>query len=275
MNEPWPGSTWLGSLFGNPYFEGQQLTPFYNQIDAAIRSIDPNKTVFFEPATLTGSLPVQTHLGEVDDPNSVYAFHNYCITTSLIPDASFGCDLNADIVLGLALDYAQQHNIPALMTEFGATNTMPTITAGMDSANQHLIGWTEWAYTGNDITSASPDGQALVLDPSQPPVGDNVNFDKLDALSQPYPQLISGTPTSWSFNDGVFSFSYSTDHADGSGAFGPGSETTISLPTSQYPDGYTVNVTGGHVIAGANPSVLTIGSDSGASTITVTVTPKS
>jgi endoglycosylceramidase len=274
MNEPWPGSTWWGTLFGNPYFEGQQLTPFYNQLDAAIRSVDPNKTVFFEPTTLVGSLPVQTNLGSVDDPNSVYAFHNYCIPTSLFPDVSFGCDLNADVVLGFASDYAQAHNIPALMTEFGATNTIPTITAGMDSANQHLIGWTEWAYSGNDITSASPDGQALVLDPSKPPIGDNVNFDKLDALAQPYPQLISGTPTSWSVANGVFSFSYSTDHADGSGSFGAGAQTTISVPPGQYPNGYTVSVTGGHVTSAAGAPVLIISSDSGAATVNVSVSAK-
>ena len=60
------------------------------------------------------------HLGKVDDENSVFSFHSYCITTSLIPDASFGCDLNADVVFGNAADYAQAHNIPALLTEFGA-----------------------------------------------------------------------------------------------------------------------------------------------------------
>lgn len=275
MNEPWAGTNWLGSLLGNPYFESQQLTPFYNQIDAAIRSVDPNKTVFFEPTTLFGSLPVPTHLGTVDDENSVFSFHSYCITTSLFPDLSFGCDLNADVVFANAADYAQAHNIPALLTEFGATNTIPTITASMQAANKYLWGWTEWAYTGNDITSASPNGQALVLDPSQPPTGDNVNFDKLVALSEPYPQLISGTPASLSFDNGVFSFSYSTDHADGSGAFGAGSQTTISVPTDQYPNGYTVHVTGGHVTSGPNAPVLIISSDAGAATVNVTVTATS
>lgn len=275
MNEPWAGTNWLGSLLGNPYFEGQQLTPFYNQIDAAIRSVDPNKTVFFEPTTLFGSLPVPTHLGTVEDENSVFSFHSYCITTSLFPDLSFGCDLNADVVFANAADYAQTHNIPALLTEFGATNTIPTITASMQAANKYLWGWTEWAYTGNDITSASPNGQALVLDPSQPPTGDNVNFDKLVALSEPYPQLISGTPASLSFDNGVFSFSYSTDHADGSGAFGAGSQTTISVPTDQYPNGYTVHVTGGHVTSGPNAPVLIISSDAGAATVNVTVTATS
>ncbi|MBS9534603.1 cellulase family glycosylhydrolase [Mycobacterium sp. M1] len=271
MNEPWAGSQTLPSIFGSAHFGEQQLTPFYNQVDAAIRAVDPSKPVFFEPSPLVGSLPLQTHLGSVDDPNSVYSFHNYCIVTSLIPTSDFGCGLNADIVTGNAADYAQAHNIPAMMTEFGATDTIGTITAGMQAANQHMMGWTEWAYTGHDITSSSPNGQALVLDPSKPPVGDNVNDAKLDALAEPYPQTVAGTPTGWSFENGVFTFSYSTAHADGSGDFGAGSQTTISVPSVEYPNGYQVSVTGGHVVSAPNAGQLLIASDPGATSVSVTV----
>ncbi|OQZ98050.1 cellulase family glycosylhydrolase [Mycolicibacter algericus] len=274
INEPWAGSHWLGSLLGNPYFDTQQLTPFYNQLTEAIRSVDPNKTVFFGPTTLEASLPVPTHLGTVDDPNTAFSFHHYCMVNALFADLSFGCDWNADVVFANAMDYAQEHNIPAFLSEFGATDNLPTIGASLQAANRYLFGWSEWAYTGNDITSTSPIDQALVYDPSQPPVGDNVNWDKLDVLAQPYPQEISGTPTSLSFNNGVLSFAYSTDRADGTGSFDAGSQTTISVPASQYPNGYTVNVTGGTVTSAANASVLTISSASGATTVTVTVTAK-
>ncbi|MCV7382862.1 cellulase family glycosylhydrolase [Mycolicibacter longobardus] len=274
MNEPWAGSHALGSILGNPYFDTQQLTPFYNQITEAIRSVDPNKTVFYEPNTLFGSLPVPTHMGAVDDENSVFSFHHYCVTTSLFPGLSFGCDWNADIVFGYANDYMEANNVPGWLSEFGATNNLGAIDASLVASNQNMLGWAAWAYTGKDITSASPEDQALVYDPNLPPVGDNVNWDKLDLLAQPYPQLISGTPTALSFNNGVFSFSYSTDQADGTGSFGAGSETTIAVPPNHYPNGYTVTVTGGHVTSGADASVLTVSSDGDASTITVTVTAK-
>ncbi|CAJ1494479.1 cellulase family glycosylhydrolase [[Mycobacterium] kokjensenii] len=275
MNEPWAGTHWLGTILGNPYFDSQQLTPFYNQIDDAIRSVDPNKTVFFEPTALFGSLPVPTYLGTVDDPNSAFSFHHYCMTASLFPGTSFGCDWNADVVFDYAMDYMQEHNVPGWLSEFGATNNLGAIEASLQGSNGNLFGWSEWAYSGRDITSISPEDQALVYDPSKPPVGDNVNWDKLDVLAQPYPQAISGTPTSWSVDNGVFNFSYSTERADGSGSFAAGSETTISVPTSQFPDGYTVTVTGGHVTSEANASQLTIASDSGASTVKVTVTAAS
>ena len=42
MNEPSPGSsTFLSTLFGNPFFDSEQLTPFYNQGADAIRAVDP------------------------------------------------------------------------------------------------------------------------------------------------------------------------------------------------------------------------------------------
>jgi endoglycosylceramidase len=91
-------------------------------------------------------------------------------------------------------------------------------------------------------------------------------------LAQPYPQVIAGIPNSWSFENGVFSFSYSTAMAGGGGSFDAGSETRISIPDIQFPDGYQVNVTGGQVVSADNASVLVIESNAGAGTITVTVT---
>ena len=86
------------------------------------------------------------------------------------------------------------------------------------------------------------------------------------------PQAISGTPDSYSFDNGTFQFSYSTEEADGLGSFPAGSQTTISVPTVEFPNGYDVSVTGGQVVSGPDAPELVIASDNGASTVTVTVT---
>jgi endoglycosylceramidase len=135
-----------------------------------------------------------------------------------------------------------------------------------------MLGWTEWAYSGNDKTSSSPDGQALVLDPSLPPTGANVLTAKLKALAEPYPQAVAGTPKSWSFRGGTFTLTYSTARVDGSGTFPAGALTSVAVPAIQYPGGYSVTVTGGHVVSAPNASTLQVASDAGARTITVTVT---
>ena len=40
-----------------------------------------------------------------------------------------------------------------------------------------------------------------MIDPNKPPSGANVKQAKLDVLSEPYPQVVAGTPTSYGFDD--------------------------------------------------------------------------
>ena len=250
MNEPWPGSQWLATVFGSSHFDEQQLTPFYNQVDSAIRAVDPNTPVYFEPNVLFGNLPVNTQLGTVDDPNSVFAFHPYCLTNQLF-GGDFGCAFYEDLIDGWAADYADAHHIPAVITEFGNTNDATVLDTEMAAANKYGIGWLFW------------------------PIGLNATAANLDTLGQPYPELVSGTPGAWSFENDTFQFSYSTDRADGDGSFGAGSITDISVPVSQFPNGYEATVTGGQVVSAANATDLQIAADPGAGTVTVTVSPAS
>ena len=87
------------------------------------------------------------------------------------------------------------------------------------------------------------------------------------------PAGISGTPDSYSVDNGTFQFSYSTEEADGLGSFPAGSQTTISVPSVESPDGYRVSVAGGEVVSAPNASDLIIASNAGASTVAVTVSP--
>jgi endoglycosylceramidase len=272
MNEPSPGqSTFLSTLFGSPFFDSQQLTPFYDQGADAIRAVDPTTPIFFEPNLLSNAgLP--TDLGHVDATNTVLSFHDYC-EFDLGP---LGCIPGVSAVVGNAEAYAEAHDIPAFMTEFGATGDQTAIAAPMQGADGNLIGWTEWAYSSQgDITTSasSPTSESLVFNPELPPTGTNVNTANLDTLAEPYPQVVSGTPDSYSFDNGTFQFSYSTAEPDGLGSFLAGSHTTISVPSVEFPDGYQVSVTGGEVVSAPNAAELVIASSSGAGTVTVTVSP--
>ncbi|GFG69190.1 hypothetical protein AWC24_18615 [Mycolicibacter senuensis] len=263
MNEPWGGSFGVGSYFGTGI-----LTPFYNQVDAAIRAVDPSTPVYFEPDLLTtNGLPLT--LGTVDDPNSVLSFHDYA--DSFLPGLGLGAQSASN-----AVTYGTSHNIPVLLSEFGATNDYSNISDTLRIADQNRIGWTEWEYSDKgDITTTGGGNGWLVADPARPPTGDNLDTEKLAALATPYPQAISGTPSSWSFDSatGTFQLSYSTERADGLGSFGDGSQTTISTPAVEYPNGYQVSVTGGQVVSAPKAAVLTIASDPGADTVSVTVRP--
>lgn len=276
MNEPFPGSAWPLALLGVPFFGHQQLAPMYNQVDAAIRSVDPDTPLYIEPpapaAAQVGNIfGVPVILGKVDDPNTVLAYHNYCAGA---PGAL--CTFIAERIAGESDRYATRHDMPSNMNEFGATDKVSELTTEVKSADKRLISWAMWAYTGvGDITTTGDQNkQALVYDPALSPTGDNVNTSNLKTLATPYPQAVSGTPKSFSYKDGTFTFSYSTAKVDGSGDFAGGAPTTISVPAIAYPDGYTVSVTGGHVTSGPDAPRLVVASDPGATTVTVVVTAK-
>jgi endoglycosylceramidase len=273
MNEPWPGS--LGEicampLVGCPTFDAGALTTFYRRVDAAIRSVDHTHTVYVEPNVLF-SQSATTYLGALGDARAGFAFHDYCSTENLTGDNTL-CPPQDTTTVSSADRYAGSHAMPPLLTEFGATTDLPNISEMVGLADRYRMGWLEWAYTGNDKTSASPDGQALVLDPSRPPTGDNVLTGKLKALAEPYPQVVAGTPTSWSFANGVFRLAYSTARADGAGGFGAGAQTQIAVPAVQFPDGYRVAVSGAAVTSAPDAPVLRLSALAGADSVLVTVT---
>ncbi|OBG04843.1 cellulase family glycosylhydrolase [Mycolicibacter sinensis] len=265
MNEPWLGSPWLASLLGDPHFDRETLTPFYDQVISAIRSVDPNTTVYYEPNVLFGNATAVTHLDEVDDDNVVFAFHDYCIFDALGGGSSTGCSLWDGMMMDGAQRYIDHYGVPGVVTEFGATHNVDTIASQLNSIDPHRFGWLYWGYTN--------EAGSLVHNTNLPPTGGNVDEPIVATLAQPYPQVIAGIPNTWSFAGGVFSFSYSTAMADGSGSFAAGSETKISIPDIQFPNGYQVSVTGGEVLSDPNAAVLVIGSGAGAGTVSVTVTP--
>jgi endoglycosylceramidase len=273
LNEPWPGIVWEGCfdpLLGCP-LQDLKLTTFYKKVVPAIRAADPTTLVFFQPNVLFDE-GIHTDLTHVVDPHTGFSYHDYCAIESVL-HKNITCRLEDGITLTNANLYADIFRIPALLTEFGATNDLNNLAEVMHNADRHKVGWLEWAYTGNDKTSSSPTDQALVFDPSQPPTGSNVNTAKLAVLAAPYPQLVAGTPRFWSFRSGTFRLCYSTERPDRQGRFSPGAQTNISVPAIEYPNGYQVTVKGGQAVSAPGATVLTVVADAGADTVEVVVTP--
>jgi endoglycosylceramidase len=270
LNEPWPGTVWepcLVPVAGCPAFD-KKLTAMYQKVSNAIRAKDHTHLIWIEPNVLF-SYAYANDLGTVNTPKLGFAFHDYCPTEAEL-STNLLCEPLDATAFSQAKTYPNKHKIPTMLTEFGATDDTTNLTQTVALADQQMVSWTEWAYTGNDITSSSPNGQALVLDPSQPPTGSNVVTTKLKALAEVYPQAIAGTPTKFGNTSGVFTLIYTTKKVAG-GTFAAGSETDIAVPVIQYPSGYAVTVIGGHVISAANATTLRVVSNAGAKTITVTV----
>jgi len=144
-------------------------------------------------------------------------------------------------------------------------------------ADRFMAPWLEWAYCGcaDPTTSGPGTKQAIVIDPSKPPVGSNLELPTLRALVEPYPQLIAGTPQAWSFSRGsrTFRLRYATTRIGRRSRFRPGAVTEIAAPGLVYGGRYFVSVEGGYAVSRRGASTLQIASCPNATTVTVTLRP--
>ena len=276
FNEPSPGSavlTCFTPAVGCPSLDAE-LTSFYTKVDASVRQVNTSALLFGEP-WLSFDIGAPSSLGSTGDPEQGFSFHDYCPFDAVSTELDFACPADNDAVFGNA-DAVSAHTGDALLlTEFGATNDASVLGNVVAESAQAKVGWMMWAFCdcGDPTTSSSTEG--LVNDAADPPTGSNVNTAMLDALAVPHPELVAGTPRSYGYDPStsVFTLSYATMRADGTGTFPAGSQTSISVPAVQYPDGYAVDVSGGTVVSAGG--VLDIASCPGASTVTVTVQPGS
>ena len=277
FNEPWPGTTWeqCANTAGCPVFDAQ-LEAFTQRAIDAIRAVDRRTTVFYEPHVLfnNGS---QTHVAP-DGDHLGFSFHDYCLTAEASAEGTGqgACDAFDDLVFDNADAHAAETGDAPLLTEFGATTDRTTLTAMVDRAAEHRVGWQYWAYCGcDDPTTTGPGAtQALVLDPSRRPAGDNVDHAKLRAIVVPHPQVVAGVPTTYSFDrdTGAFEAAWSTRRAGG-GRFGAGARTLLSMPPLVYGGAYRVALTGGRVVSEPGARTLVVAQRPGAQRVRVLVLP--
>jgi endoglycosylceramidase len=274
LNEPWPGSVFPSCInpAGCPGFDST-LTAFSEWVMAAIRSVDRRTLVFYEPSALFNSSARTSH-GDTGDPHAGFSFHIYCLAggggfTSPV------CAVNQDTVLDNADEHIERTGDASLVTEFGASDDLVDTRRVIDLADEHMVGWQYWHYCDcDDPTTSGPGVQSVVIDPTKPPQGDNVKWEKLRLLARPFPQAVAGTPRSFSFDPDtrVFELTYATTAPDGSKT-ARRVRTEVRVPTINFPDGYAVDVEGASVTSRADAGVLELKRDARASRVVVTVTP--
>ena len=277
VNEPWPGSRWptCANPVGCPPggFDQTSLTDFYRRVVPALRSADPRHLIVYEP-NLLFDFGAPTTLGSIGDPNLLFAFHNYCLGRApgltAFPDPVQACGTNEGVVFDNAEARAASSGDALLMDEWG-NSTDPVLNQRVASeADQHMVGWTVWAY---EDCCNSP--AAIVKDGTKPPTAPgNLNLPVLETLVRPYPQAIAGTPRAWSYDPDtrIFRLTYSTARA-GDGTFAPGVKTQIEVPALHYPTGYQVTVDGARITSAPDGDPLLVESMPGAAVVTVTVSP--
>ena len=173
-----------------------------------------------------------------------------------------------------ALHQARTGGSALLLTEFGAETNVADLREVVGLADQHGISWLEWAYCACGDPTGSGQAESLVRNAHRPPRGANLNSSTLRALDEPYPQVVSGTPLTSSFDPATrtFHLRYTTRSPTGR-RFGRGARSRIYLPRLQYGSGYHVLVRGGRAVSKPNATVLVIATGSHRHAVTVTVRP--
>ena len=127
-----------------------------------------------------------------------------------------------------------------LMSEWGATDNVRAIEIDAAVADEHLMGWTHWAYKfWNDPTTADGD-QGLFRDDRDLT---SVKRAKLRTLVRTYAQATAGRPLEMRFDaeTGAFLFRYRPDRSIRA-------PTRIFVSPLHYEHGYAVRVRGGRVV---------------------------
>lgn len=271
MNEPWAGLEWpLCLTTGCPLTYSQELQPAMTKGLKAVREVDPDGLVWWEPQQFSGGLRLPTFFTSVPgEQNLGLSWHSYCTAVFL---ESTGLPIaDTDSCRGFstnrqehAIDQAARMNAAALMTEWGATDNVQAVGIDADVADEHQMGWMYWAYKRWDDPTTADDAQGLFHDDADL---SSVKADKLRQLVRTYPQATAGTIGSYDYDPetGRFTMTYRADPEIDA-------PTRIFVSPLTSPNGFDVTTSAGTVTVDGSYVDVDAGLDQ---EIHVTITPRS
>jgi len=236
-----------------------------------IEAADHHHLIFIEPDNYSVRHHLPSLLGPMNFPRLVYNFHSYCEARSPIsgnpPDIQHCANqiftsISRRLEERAQLSSKKQVGGPAwLMTEFGATHSVPLLDEVTRFADSVGLGWIYWSWkyyddpTGSkDEALASPTGK---LEPTA------------NVLDRPYAQAIAGTPIYTSFE--VTSDTLLVEYTSSPQISAP---TVIAVPKARYyPDGYCASVIGGTVTSAPGATHLLVSATRAPRTVSVKIQP--
>lgn len=282
FHEPAPGLRYVRKgerrFFSEPVtFERDGLPPFYKTVAEGVRQFAPNPSIFFQISnywTLENTAKAGIHVPPnfSRDRNLGLSFH--------FGPSDVGSASNNDFVdklgqtMSTASSYARSANVALVVTGYRLAKNEQQYALFTDLLGSRFIPWFFYTYKG--MPDPGAENTSLLIDPSLPASDANVKSARFDSMVVPYPQLVAGTPKSWSFDRStkVVRFGYSTKPV-GNRRPCAGADTEIFVPARHYPQGYTADVSGGKVVSSPTSAWLVVQQARGAREVWVTIRPSS
>lgn len=228
MNEPYGGDL-VSTISGQ--FEKTHLTNFYNRLIPAIRSVDNEKYIFFEPKSVGVTFGWSAGLPKINDCRKgnaklVYAPHLYPFGLHEQQDYSLLDEANIALWRNERTKDLQLQGTSMLVGEFGVSpdsqgfdQYLTDALTMMDDFKSH------WSYWSNDRGGWSP----LNADGTETPI--------MPHLVRPYPRAVAGKIIAYHFDVDTkkfwVKFKSNTDI---------GAPTEIFIPQRHYPNGWELHV---------------------------------
>ena len=259
MNEPFSG-------YHRPLlFEPQVLKPFYERLTAAIRTVDNDNWVFFEPMAFLTNQGLPSLLGVVNDtrlegPMLAYFPHLYTIDL----DTAEKYSGNGWILLweNNRRTEIKKQDAPMLIGELGVMNTVTGaneyLKEAMAMADRSTSGWAYWSYDGGSMGVINGDGSEQ---------------QKINILVRVYPRAVAGSPVSYGYDPGTRTFELVFKET------GINAPTEIYIPAKRFfPEGFKLSVSdpadSWSSEWDAESEVLKIYTDPGQAEHTITIAPR-
>jgi endoglycosylceramidase len=253
QNEPFPGTPFLSCVVGGCPALDRLVALRSTTVTNAVRAAAPDLPVWWEgeglfPVYAAASMPVPAVTPTPSgDPGVVLSFHAYCLGTDSgepvepSPAEQTYCDGRFADAFSRSGATARRWGAPAVLTEFGASQSPLNSTETTRLADRDLVSWFHWHHG------------------TYPPEVES-------QLVRTYAQATAGTPLQQRFDPATaaFTFRYAPDPSITA-------PTSIVVPQRAYPTGYAATVTGGTVTSAADAGRLTVVADPGATEVTVSV----
>lgn len=230
MNEP----IGYSAILGQPDYERDRLEPFYRDVAAAIRAVDPAALVFLEPTGAAG-VGFGSFLEPLGAPGAVLAAHCYDPIQATL-GVYLGTKDARERRYGEIVDFAASIGMAPFIGEWGVYESVPDKSEALaDEISIHdrwMLSGTIWNYEPTGYDWNGEGGSIVEAGGAERPF--------MDVLVRPYPWRIAGEPVRYGYDpaSGVFELVF----RERAGARG---ETVVFVPERRYPSGPVVSVSDG------------------------------